>query len=335
LLLPNLRLNQSGNYSVVVFNGGGAVFSSNGFVNVRPVPSITQQPQNVRTNQGSNALFTVVASTTGTARYQWRFNGTNIAGATNSSLLLTNVQLDTHPGFYDVRVTDDIGSTLSQTNVFIVLVAPRITNSPPISLIGVQGQDMAFSIVAGPDYPMLPLSIRWLRQGATYILNGPQTVIYTNLQANPTIVRVAVTNLAGSTATGNINVFLLPDADGDGAPDDWEIANGFNPTNSVDALLDTDGDGMRNRDEFQAGTNPRDSNSVLRTSIMASNGVILQFSAQSSNFYVVQYRANSQTGQWFTLSNVPPTGSIQPVQVFDSGAGGNQRFYRIGTFLVP
>jgi hypothetical protein len=41
-----------------------------------------------------------------------------------------------------------------------------------------------------------------------------------------------------------------PDSDNDGIPDDWEIANGFSPTNAADALLDTDNDGAINRDEY-------------------------------------------------------------------------------------
>src|SRR5690606_821479 len=48
------------------------------------------------------------------------------------------------------------------------------------------------------------------------------------------------------------------DRDGDGMPDDWETANGFNPDLASDALEDADSDGLINRDEYIAGTNPRD-----------------------------------------------------------------------------
>jgi hypothetical protein len=180
----------------------------------------------------------------------------------------------------------------------------------------------------------LPLSFRWLRNGQTLLANAPATIVFTNIQ-NPTTVRCVVTNLAGATNGPQIVLNVLPDADGDGAPDDWEIANGFNSTNSADGLLDTDGDGMTNRDEFQAGTDPRNSNSVLRASISTTNGITLQFTAQPSNIYVVQYRTNFDTGPWETLSNISTQGVVRPVQVFDSGGGSRQRFYRIGTQLVP
>lgn len=47
------------------------------------------------------------------------------------------------------------------------------------------------------------------------------------------------------------------DADCDGLPDAWELANGFNPNDPRDALADVDGDGLTNAQEFALGTNPR------------------------------------------------------------------------------
>jgi len=46
------------------------------------------------------------------------------------------------------------------------------------------------------------------------------------------------------------------DNDNDGIPDAWEIANGLNPLDKVDATQDADQDGVSNLDEFKAGTNP-------------------------------------------------------------------------------
>ena len=55
-------------------------------------PAIAAQPQPVWLKVTSNATFTVTATGVPAPAYQWRFNGTNIAGATDSSYTRTNVQ---------------------------------------------------------------------------------------------------------------------------------------------------------------------------------------------------------------------------------------------------
>jgi hypothetical protein len=48
-----------------------------------------------------------------------------------------------------------------------------------------------------------------------------------------------------------------PDTDGDGMPDGWEIAHGFDPRDPTDAHLDADNDGLTNLEEYLYGTLPR------------------------------------------------------------------------------
>lgn len=49
----------------------------------------------------------------------------------------------------------------------------------------------------------------------------------------------------------------LPDSDGDGIPDYWEIQFGLNPKDPSDAMADSDGDGYANIEEYVNNTDPR------------------------------------------------------------------------------
>jgi hypothetical protein len=58
--------------------------------------------------------FHVDAAGTSPLSYQWRFNGVELAGGTNATLVLTNVQ-PAMAGDYDVLISSLAGSTRSQS----------------------------------------------------------------------------------------------------------------------------------------------------------------------------------------------------------------------------
>ena len=68
---------------------------------------------------GGTVTFSVTASGTPPLSYQWKFDGTNISGATNTTLVLTNVQLS-QAGTYAVLVTNHYGSTNSASALLTV-----------------------------------------------------------------------------------------------------------------------------------------------------------------------------------------------------------------------
>lgn len=88
-------------------------------------PLILGQPQNQQTVAGSNATFTINASSVAALDYQWHFNGANLAGASTSVLTVTNV-LAANAGSYQVVVTNAYGSLTS------ALVTLSISNVPAL-----------------------------------------------------------------------------------------------------------------------------------------------------------------------------------------------------------
>ena len=94
-------------------------------------PIIIIQPVNQAVLMGQTASFSVLADGTPSLSYQWSLNTTNVGGATNSTLVLNNVQY-TNAGIYSVLVRNELGSILS-SNV-VLTVNPPCT--PPSGLVG-------------------------------------------------------------------------------------------------------------------------------------------------------------------------------------------------------
>jgi uncharacterized repeat protein (TIGR01451 family) len=89
------------------------------------LPAITLQPTNQLVVEGQTTLFRVGANGSQPLSYHWTFNHTNIAGATNASLILPGVHPDA-VGTYAVWVTNLYGSTLS-SNATLTVIVP-VTN---------------------------------------------------------------------------------------------------------------------------------------------------------------------------------------------------------------
>jgi hypothetical protein len=95
--------------------------------NAQQGPVISQQPQSVTTQAGTQASFSVTASGTGTLTYQWRFNTNPISGANSNTYTINSVQ-NSDQGNYDVVVTDNNGSMTSATAVLTVAAAGVLLN---------------------------------------------------------------------------------------------------------------------------------------------------------------------------------------------------------------
>ena len=82
-----------------------------------------------------NVTFTVYPSGTPPIRFQWRFNDTNLSGATNSSLVLSNVQW-TNAGAYSVVLSNSVGQATSSNALLVLgsIATWGATPNPPLNL---------------------------------------------------------------------------------------------------------------------------------------------------------------------------------------------------------
>ncbi|MEI7936524.1 MAG: Ig-like domain-containing protein [Verrucomicrobiota bacterium] len=151
-------------------------------------PVISLQPTNIAAIVGTNVQFLVVAGGTEPLRYQWYFNGGTISKATNTTLVLSNVQL-TNAGTYFVRVTNTFGRVTS-SNAVLTVIVPDTTKPTNTITAPISGQRWSNSVftVTGTARDNVQVSSIW------YQLNGlgwnPATTTnhWTNWTASVTLL---------------------------------------------------------------------------------------------------------------------------------------------------
>jgi uncharacterized protein YjdB len=114
-------------------------------------PTVSQNPVNTSAVATESASFSAQALG-GDLTYQWSFDGTPIAGATNNSLILTNLTMD-ESGTYSVLIANTIGSTnLSATltvNQAVLLHRYSFVSDASDSVGGANGTIIAPTGVGG------------------------------------------------------------------------------------------------------------------------------------------------------------------------------------------
>ncbi len=147
LSITNISDDDAAIYSVIITNFYGSVTSSVASLYVMDLPSITNQPQPLTVMIGHNASFEVTSGGSPVLAYQWFFNGTNLDGATNTTLTLQNV-FPTNAGSYAVVITNAYGSLTS--NPAMLTVLPLAVTAPTILANG-QFQ-FSFDTATGVNY---------------------------------------------------------------------------------------------------------------------------------------------------------------------------------------
>ena len=188
--------------------------------NFSGLPAVNISPQNLIVFAGSNAVFSANAAGLPPLSYQWSFDGTNISGATNTLLTLTNVELS-QAGNYAVLVTNAFGSVLSFNAVLVVnplfhfvwsqIPSPRFVNTP--FTVVVQAQNTTNGIATNFTSTVVLVSTNGIPIAPAVSANfiqGVWTGAVTVAQTATNLVLQATDNLGESGLANPINVVNLP-----------------------------------------------------------------------------------------------------------------------------
>lgn len=191
------------------------------------------------------------------------------------------------------------------------------------------------------DVPLVPASILNGGVFTSTMYDNPTPVTLINLPDGPHTVEVIGQNSGGDWQDTPVarTWTVGSDADADGMPDAWELANGFNSTDPADAALDADSDGQTNSQEYTAGTNPRDLTSRLIAAATATSlpgQYAVTFNAVAGKTYTVRYKDDIASPTWLVLRHFGAPTATGPLTALDTPPANTvNRFYQVVTPQQP
>jgi hypothetical protein len=133
-------------------------------------PVFIDQPVSQDVHFGNVAVFHVRAAGPQPIHYQWLFNGVPMNGATNTFLILNNVQ-PANAGTNTVLATNQWGSVVSQPAILSVDLTPPAgdTNGPPsVCLSSVEILDPGVPLISVNATNISVVSIEWTSNCLTW-----------------------------------------------------------------------------------------------------------------------------------------------------------------------
>jgi len=211
LSFVNGQATDSGYYYLIATNLAGYVTNSM-YLTVSSTPTLPALtgPTNITVIQGNNGTFSSTASGLPVPTLQWLDqNGNPIAGATSSSLTLTNVQYSQNGYTYSLIASNSVGSVTNTATLFVI-VPPTIT-SQPASLTVTNSQSAAFT-VAATGVPTPTYQWYFNSSAISSSLNNTATnatlIISTTSTASAGNYYVVISNSAGSTNSATVTLAI-------------------------------------------------------------------------------------------------------------------------------
>ncbi|MCX7937523.1 MAG: immunoglobulin domain-containing protein, partial [Chlorobi bacterium] len=147
------------------------IFSTTQNLTLAAPTTITAHPQSASACEGASVSFSVTA-TGSNLTYQWRRNGTNITGATQATLALSNIT-QAQAGSYDCVVGGACGQPVT-SNTAVLTISPQTTiTAHPQSTTVCQGASVTFTVAATGN------NLRYQWKKGTQDIAGATNTTYT------------------------------------------------------------------------------------------------------------------------------------------------------------
>jgi uncharacterized delta-60 repeat protein len=144
---------------------------------------ITDDPDDLTVLQKGSATFTVAFTGTGPVAFQWMKDGLEIEGATQQTLVLTNVD-QSHEGAYTVRVTNPVTYPAGDVSLPAELtvdwsLAFPVGGNLPSTRKGSVGDPVTFRVIVDGEGSLAqPITYQWQKNGVN-IVSAPNSNTYT------------------------------------------------------------------------------------------------------------------------------------------------------------
>lgn len=171
------------------------------------VPVITGATQSQTVNAGGDFTLTVSATGTPPLAYAWWFGALRVPGATNSSLVITNINA-LASGTYLAVVTNSFGSATSAP-IELTVIGPPVILVGPTNQAVYTGQPATFSVTAFSR--TTNVTYQWFFQGTSLPEATNQTLSLVNVTTNNAgAYTVQVNNNNGGTTSAPAQLTVLP-----------------------------------------------------------------------------------------------------------------------------
>jgi len=187
-------------------------------VGVPPTIHFDTQPESQTVFAGDDVVFKGLANVEAT--YQWELNGFILPDETNSTLVISNVQLANNTGKYTVTATSPLGSVTSDTAVLTVYPRPSLTASlvARYNFEASPVNDVIVDTAPGGEHPGTNVFATWVAEEAghsgvmQFISDGDGSQFVVSPHTNFDSAKGAITfwiKTPGAAGSGNFGAIIF------------------------------------------------------------------------------------------------------------------------------